>query len=96
VLLGYICPSTVANNGEVSFFNNGNTTLNVFTDNGGGNPSDFRQVPQSGSFTTPAAATGEHITFQAQDGVGRIRLEVFSVHRASDCHAQSLGVIDYT
>lgn len=42
----------------------------------------------------PAAASGEHITFQVQ-GTGVVTIEVFSVHRQNYCHVQTQGIFSY-
>jgi hypothetical protein len=94
VMLTYECPVNAVGNGLLWFVNNGTDTLNVFSDNGGDNPSDFRQVAPDTSFPQVAAPAGEHITIQAQ-GDGMIHLEVFSMHSGTVCHAQATGVISY-
>lgn len=89
----YSCPANLASNGTVKI-KNWSGTVNVFSDNGGTNPNDYRQLGQYGDFDQPAAASGEHITFQVQ-GTGVVTVEVFSVHRQNDCHVQTHGVFSY-
>jgi hypothetical protein len=95
--VAYHCPADLARtNGDVLITNYGNETVNVFSDNGGTNPNNYTQLGEDGAYQQPAAASGEHITFQVQ-GNGMATVEVFSVHRTSDnkCHAQAEGVFSH-
>ena len=94
VAIYFTCPDDLAQTGLVEFVNGGSETINVFSDNGGSNPNVYQQLAGDSSFTQSTAATGEHITFQVQ-GAGMATIEFFSVHRASDCHAQAQGVFSF-
>ena len=87
----YTCPANLANPGTIMILNSGSDTLNVFSDNGGESPNDYRLLAAGEYFEQAASPTGEHVTFQVQ-GVGMATIEVFSVHRANDCHAQGMAV----
>jgi hypothetical protein len=90
----YLCGNFEVD-GTVRITNTGTETLNLFSDNGGANPNDYRQLATGQSFDQGAALAGEHITFQVQgDGVATI--EVFSVHQGpADCYAQAQGVFSH-
>lgn len=93
LLVGYTCPADLAANGVLVFINHSSETLNVFSDNGSINPNDYRQLaPNGGRFDQAAAASGEHVTFQVQ-GTSVATIEVFTAHRANDCHTQAQALI---
>ena len=90
--VGYNCPANLANNGVVVLRNDSNELVNVFSDNGGTNP-EYRQLNANGDrWDQAAAATGEHITFQVQ-GSQVTTIELFSVHRSTDCHIEVEAVV---
>jgi hypothetical protein len=99
----YECPSDLTSNGTLVIYAFGTETLNMFSDNGLADPNAYRRLipgvddegnPEPAEYSQPAAANGEHITFQVQ-GAGMATIEVFSVHRSGDCHVQAQGLFTY-
>jgi len=93
--VSYLCPSDLTSDGTVNLHNYSGETLNVFSDNGGANPNDYVQLDHNQIYSQPASASGEHITFSVQGNGGMATVEVVSVHRADDCHAQAQGLFTY-
>lgn len=92
ITIGYQCPASVSSNGLLVIRNDSGETVNVFADNGLDGPA-YRQLgPNGGRWDQQAAAGGEHITFQVQ-GTIITTIEVFSVHRATDCHVQAQALV---
>ncbi len=92
IVIGYTCPADLATNGVLVIRNDSPQLVNVFSDNGSGNP-EYRQLAASGGrWDQWAAATGERITVQVQ-GSQMATVDVFSVHRTTDCHVQAQAVI---
>ena len=90
--LSYQCPGTVTSDGFVGIKNTSATeTVNAFSDNGLGTPF-YRQLAPNEFWSQGAAAAGEHITFQVQ-GSYVATIEVYSVHRTSDCHVQAQALV---
>jgi hypothetical protein len=88
----YECPANLANNGTLHIRNNSSGPVNVFVDSGGPNPS-YSQMNSLDEITFPAAATADSFHIQAQGALGVLTVEVATVHRAGDCHAQAQGVL---
>jgi hypothetical protein len=90
--LYYYCPETLTENGQFGIGNHLDEPMDVFWDNGSGNPEYFSLAAETSTVhaefqTRPA---GELITFQlhtASEGVATIWM--MSVHRQSDCHVQA-------
>jgi hypothetical protein len=94
--ISYLCPQDSNTDGWVQFFNWENTTVKLFADNGSIGPSFIGDLGFQTERLEPAAASGEHITFQARYPDGRIvTVEAFSHHNpASDnCYAQAQAVV---
>jgi hypothetical protein len=66
--------------------------VNVFSDNGGTSPAYQQLAANGGRWDQGAAAVGEHISFQIQ-GSKIVNIEVYSVHRATDCHIQAQALV---
>jgi hypothetical protein len=92
IRLSYACPSTLTNNGTLRVYNDSGGLANVFIDTGGGNPT-YQQMAASGTTDLPASASGDSFYIQAQGGPGVETVQVATVHRASDCHAQAQGLL---
>jgi len=77
----------------VSLSNNSSGQVNAFADDGEVDP-QYRQMGFGETFPQPTTATGEHVTFQVQ-GLGPkiVNIEVYSAHRATDCHVQAQAVV---
>lgn len=90
--LAYGCPATQQVSGTLAFFNQSSEVVNAFWDNGTADP-EYLQLAASGArHDVPTAWAGEHYTIQVQ-GSQITTFEIFSVHRASDCHIQAQAVI---
>jgi hypothetical protein len=92
IRLSYACPATLANNGVLRVYNDSGQLANVFVDGGGGNPT-YLQMAAGGTTDLAAAASGDSYVIQAQGGPGIETIQVASVHRASDCHAQAQALL---
>jgi hypothetical protein len=91
--IGYECPSPTSANGVIRFINDTTGTINVFIENGSGNPG-YHEVASLDHRLVPAAATGEYVLFQVHSpSRGIATIQVMTVNRASDCHAQAQAVI---
>jgi hypothetical protein len=93
--LAYDCPFP----GDASwlyFFNYTASVMNVFADSGGANPTYYQLVPfdggDEGMLFLPANAAGESYFLQVQGAGGIATIQVATVNRVSDCHAQALVV----
>ena len=88
--LVYECPSTLTNQGTLSILNRSPDPVNMFSDNGSGNPT-YQVIPGTPPFTPPSRftqstnGTGEFVTFQVNRGNSIVTIWVFSVHRSTDC-----------
>src|SRR5215211_6132669 len=87
IRLSYACPATLADNGLLRIYNDSGGPANVFVDSGGGNPT-YLQMVAGGTTDLAAAASGDSYVIQAQGGPGIETIQVATVHRVSDCHAQ--------
>lgn len=65
---------------------------NVFVDSGTGNPA-YHQMAAGDTTDVPASASGDSFFIQAQGGPGVETVQVATVHRASDCHAQAQALL---
>jgi hypothetical protein len=93
--LYYGCPnSQLTTNGYVSVRNEGSETVNVFVDNGQLDPIFFQLSPDGSQHDVPTLAAGEHLSIQVQ-GAGMVTFEVYSKHRANDCHVQGQAWFAY-
>lgn len=92
IRVGYQCPSNLASTGVLRIRNLGSETVNLFSDNGGTNPNHFGQLAPNAAFDQATNPSGEFITFQVQ-GSYVATIEVFTVHRSSDCHAQAQALV---
>lgn len=91
--IGYVCPATLTQNGSYRFLANpGNGNVNLFIDQGLADP-EFLSWPSGVELTRPTNAAGEWVHIQVQSGLGWIAdIDMFSVHRASDCHVQGVAI----
>jgi hypothetical protein len=90
--VAYNCPATLTNAGILVFINESNELVNAFWDNGSENPEYLQLAANGGRHDLFAAAVGEHYTWQVQ-GSQITTFEIFSVHRATDCHVEVEAVI---
>jgi hypothetical protein len=90
--LSYQCPGTLTDNGFLKVYNDSGSVANVFIESGDPNPS-YRQMAAGDNFFVAAAASGDSFHVQAQGALGVETIEIATVHRASDCHAQAQGVL---
>jgi hypothetical protein len=73
--------------------NFGTSAVNLFFESGGANP-DYHQIAGNrGSVEFPASKTGDSFHLQIHGPFGLATLEIATVHRANDCHAQAQGVL---
>ena len=90
--LGYVCPSNLATNGTLRILANHPGPLNLFFDQGLQDP-EYIVLPNNIEITRAMNKTGEWVHMQMQSPAGWIAdIDLFSVHRASDCHIQSVAV----
>jgi len=90
--LSYACPATLTNDGLLRIYNDSGGVANVFVDSGGVNPA-YAQLAAGGTRDFPAAPAGDSFSIQAQGGPGIQTIQVATVHRASDCHAQAQALL---
>jgi hypothetical protein len=90
--VAYNCPANLAAAGVVVFINDNGEDVNAFWDNGTADPEYQQLAANGGRHDVFASAKGEHYTIQVQ-GSQITTFEIFSVHRASDCHIQAQAVI---
>lgn len=97
VAIYYVCPENPqTTNGTMRITYHGDSAVNVFSDNGGDSPNAIVYLNEyQPSFDQPAAAAGEHITFQVQAIGGVATIEMFSTH-GSGCHVQGQGWFTYS
>jgi hypothetical protein len=92
--VGYLCPNPTTDDGVLRVTNFTGETVDVFVDRGSRNPR-YHQVSAGGTFPDQAMnAAGEFVTIQidsASKGIATITL--FTVNRATDCHAQTQVLI---
>jgi len=93
--IAYVCPNNLADNGTYRILANFPGPLNLFFDEGGADP-EYIALPNNVEITRPANKAGEWAHLQMQSPDGWIAdIDVFSVHRATDCHAQGLAVTSF-
>jgi hypothetical protein len=91
----YACPSTLTDPGTMTFTNTSAATENVFTDNGGTDPT-YQQLAAAGTSPSSATATGDVFVWQIQHPTaGLATIHAASVNRpgGNDCHLQVQAVI---
>jgi hypothetical protein len=92
--LFYSCSSDPPNgNGSLILWNQSGSVANVFVDSGGTNP-QHTAMTAGQQLTYAASATGDSFHIDAQGAPGVMTIDVATVHRADDCHAQALTVLD--
>ena len=90
--IGYVCPSNLATNGTYRILANFPGPLNLFIDQGLSDP-EYVVLPNNVEITRPTNKSGEWVHMQMQSPAGWIAdIDMFSVHRANDCHIQSMAV----
>jgi hypothetical protein len=91
--IGYLCPDPVSNNGVFRLNNRTGEPINVFFDNGGITP-EYVQMAAGNVADRFAHGPGEHVSIQIHSpSRGIANIELYSVHRASDCHIQAHATI---
>lgn len=91
--VGYACPDPLTNNGVFRLNNRTGEQINVFMDNGGVTP-EYVQIAAGNVADRFALAAGEHVSIQIHSpSRGIANIELYSVHRASDCHIQAHAVV---
>jgi hypothetical protein len=90
--IGYVCPSNLATNGTIRILANFPGPLNLFLDQGLSDP-EYIVLPNNVEITRPTNKSGEWVHMQMQSPAGWIAdIDLFSVHRANDCHIQSVAL----
>jgi hypothetical protein len=92
IRLSYACPNTQANIGTLRMYNDSGLAANVFVDSGGGNPT-YIQMAAGDQADFPGAPSGDSYFIQAQGGPGVETVQVATVHRNFDCHAQAQALL---
>ena len=90
--LSYFCPSPTSNTGFLWIYNDSGSEANVFVDNGESNPT-YRAMAAGANFFLPATPAGEAYSIQAEGALGIETIEVATVNRAGDCHAQAQALL---
>lgn len=90
--LSYQCPNPLTGNGSLGVFNQSGSQANVFIESGDANPTYHPMAPGD-HFYVPAAPSGDSWRIQAHGALGVMTVDVASVHRQSDCHAQAQGLL---
>jgi hypothetical protein len=90
--LSYSCPTTLTNSGVLFVYNDSGSVANVFVESGTPNPT-YTQMAAGVNMSMPATATGDSYHIQAQGALGVLTIEVATVNRASDCHAQAQALL---
>ena len=90
--IGYVCPANLSDNGSYRVLANFPGPLNLFIDQGLSDP-EYVVLPNNVEITRPANKSGEWVHIQMQSPAGWIAdVDMFSVHRASDCHIQAVAL----
>jgi hypothetical protein len=93
--IGYVCPSNLATNGTYRILANYPGPLNLFIDQGLSDP-EYVVLPNNVEITRPANKSGEWVHMQMQSPAGWIAdIDMFSVHRANDCHIQAVALTTF-
>jgi len=91
----YECPSTTSNSGYIKLSSPGSEDLNVFVDDSSfGSGGDHYVIGPNGytGVGLTSNSSGSHATIQAQ-GTNVATIEMFSYHRATDCHTQAQALV---
>jgi Collagen triple helix repeat (20 copies) len=81
----YTCPSVLTNEGTMGIFNRSSAPADLFTGNGGFNPT-YASLGGVSHNTQPTNPSGEAITFHVRQANGRVTtVWAFSAHTVSDC-----------
>ena len=90
--LSYYCPSPTSNTGFLWVYNDSGSVANVFIESGDPNPT-YHSMAAGANFFVPGSPAADSWHIQAQGAPGVQTIEVATVHRPSDCHAQAQGVL---
>lgn len=90
--LSYFCPSPTSNTGFLWVYNDSGSVANVFIESGDANPS-YHNMGAGANFFVPGTPAGDSWSIQAQGALGVQTIQVATVHRASDCHAQAQALL---
>jgi hypothetical protein len=90
--LSYQCPTTLSNPGVLVVYNDSGSTANVFIESGSSNPT-YTQMSAGASGNYLATATADSFHIQAQGAPGIETIEIATVNRSSDCHAQAQALL---
>ena len=90
--LSYFCPNPTSNTGFLWVYNDSGSVANVFSESGDANPS-YRSMAAGANFFMPASAAGDSWRIQAQGAPGILTIDVATVNRPSDCHAQAQALL---
>ena len=90
--LSYFCPSPTANTGFLWVYNDSGSVANVLIESGESNPT-YHSMNAGANFFVPSSPTGDSWSIQAQGAPGIETIEVGTVHRPSDCHAQAQAIL---
>jgi len=96
--VGYECPINIGGFGNLHLeVSPGSEPLNVVVDSAGLDRSIVDHYAMGGQngfsgVSIPASSSGNHFTIQAQ-GANVATIEMFSFHRASDCHTQAQALV---
>lgn len=98
VQLSYVCPGTLANDGQLKIKNTSAELVNFFVKEDRG-PTFYAQLQPGGTADTGMVSSGDHATIQVQ-GTSLVTIEAFTAHRPSgiiftsnDCHTQAQALV---
>jgi hypothetical protein len=93
IRVDYACPfDPINDSGILEISNPGSETLNVFVDiSKSSNIAHYEWGHNDGDIFS-LARSGSHVTIQAQ-GTNVATIEMFSYHRATDCHTQAQALV---
>jgi hypothetical protein len=92
LLLSYRCPVNQSDAGALTITNVSGDLANVFVEFGGPNPRYF-QMLDGDSQQLGAVPTGDAFHIQAQGALGVMTVDVATVNRVDDCHAQAQALL---
>jgi hypothetical protein len=90
--LSYSCPSPTSDPGTLWVYNNSWSIANVFIESGDANPT-YHSMAAGDHFVVGGAPSGDSYHIQAQGALGVMTIEVATVNRSSDCHAQAQALL---
>jgi len=90
--LSYFCPSPTSNTGFLWVYNDSGSEANVFHESGSANPT-YVSMAAGANLSLGASPSGDSYHIQAQGALGIMTIEVATVNRASDCHAQAQALL---